>query len=207
MPGPQAAQPANALLALDDEQQVPAGSRGQPSAVGGEAGPDDRGMLGPLVHLEAQDGGACAHLQGDDAVGPDPGTRQVRAHALGEPGLDRVRRIGIIGDGEGADGVDDVEGVAEVQAAGARFADAEVRAGRLARAVRVGGGASARARVGGSLEGACTPELEEPVLGGPLAAVDEASKLRGGGGVGADEEAQGGLVRDREGVEVDTERA
>ena len=115
--------------------------------------------------------------------------------------------VGIIGHGEGADGLDDVEGVAQVQAAGAGLADAEVCAGRRARAVRVGGGASARAGVGGSFERARAPELEETVLGGPLAAVDEAGKLRGGGGVGASEEAQGGLVRDREGVEVDLERA
>jgi hypothetical protein len=63
----------------------------------------------------------------------------------------------------------DVEGVAEVQVAGARLADSEPCSGRWARTVGVGGCPPSGARVGHSFECARAHELEQPLLGGSFA--------------------------------------
>lgn len=68
-------------------------------------------------------------------------------------------------------------GDSEVQLAGAGLTDAEAGPGRWAWAVGVSGGPASGAGIGQSFEGACTHELDQPLLSGSFASVDEASAL------------------------------
>ena len=139
-------------------------------------------------------------LSGWTSAGSEAG-----GHRLGQPQLDGAGRAS----DQGADGLDDVEGVADAtDAAGAGIGVAEALAPPPGDPVR-DGDAAAFGRERSALEEAELPEASEPAQRGAAARVDEGGELLGGRDAGAVQQAQAGAIaqRDEPDVEARHERS